>query len=274
MIKRFRRAGRKWFSAAICGLILILVFPFPATAFSFKKSKQGSAKASFAETADYRILFSFSRRSTQKDPENPKIRWVELSYKYADLEEPPGQRFAGLGGGKIRFLDSEGFVLASDVFSIQDLETGDTYGFLWVEENRARQIVNADAVPLRSDEFPLLKKADKGPAPIAEINEQRAEPLKEEPASPAAALPEEDVVLPSPSPMTSPSPSPAPSASASPDRLERGGVSNEEVKKVLGIQQESTETVIPPSASTLDMPLDEEAQEENKSGVIIKQTFL
>lgn len=277
MIKRFlMTGGMKGFSATLCGLFLILIFSGPAHGLPFKKSRQRGTKASIAETSDYRIIFSYAHGSTRKDPENPKVRWVELSYKYADLEEPPGQRFAGVGGGKVRFLDQDGFVLASDVFSIQDLESGDTYGFLGMEENRARQIVNADVVALRSDELSLLKKTGEEPAKIpnaaAEMTVRKIVPIKKSPAP-----------LPSSTPTASPTPPPPPltlpppSATTSPDSLERGGASNEDVQKVLKAQQENPETKIPPSASTIDLPMDEdtgETQEENKSGVIIKQTFL
>ena len=301
MMLSSKTAGNKFLRFIFCGFFLIFIFCGSAAAFSFKKAYKGREGALMIETPQYRILFSEARASVRKDDQNPKIRWVELSYKYADLEEPPGQRFAGMGGGKIRFLDKDSFVLASDVFSIQDLEAGDIYGFLWVEENRIHQIVSADAVLLRPEEVKLLKEKEDhktpSPSPEPETSAETkpvpspspsAEPLPQpnaEVAPSAEVSPSPSAPPPSPVPTPSVPATPAPPASTAPDMVIHGGVSNEDLSDTLGNQLKKPETVIPPSKTVLPIILEgseekvavvkeaPKAKEDDENGVIIKQTF-
>lgn len=283
-------------------LLIALVFLEPAYAFSLKKSSRRNSSAILSETSQYRIVFAYESR-IRHDAEDSKIKWVELSYKYADLEAPPAQRLMESGGGRIRFLDEDGFALASDVIRYADLESGDGdhYGFIWVEKKRAKKIVKADIVPLRPEEKLLLAPVEAAPspsptpAPVPEPTPPETPSPESTPSPEPSAVPEpveEEIPvynLPSPEPTPSvvveesPSPSPTPP----PPPLERGGASNEELEATLKDQQAGAPTFIPPSETKVDLPestptiLDDTAappppppQEEEKNGVIIKQDFL
>jgi hypothetical protein len=332
-------------------LLFVLIFSNQAAAFTFRKSdRPRQSAATIAETDEYRIIFKYERKESESRRES-KSPWVELSYKIADLSETPGQRFASAGGGKVCFLDKDGFMVAADTFSIKDLETGDHYGFIGLQENFARQIVSADLVPIRSEEKYKLKekekkkdKKDKRPSSGASKKEEESPgeviespepsaagssepavkdvealaseiispspapsvPAVEQPLFPAAdAVPAPSPVLslpaaaegspvseseagtvliaePSLSPARAAGASPAPSPSPSESPLDHGGVGNDEVRRLLNAQSKTPATEIPPSESSIDMPEvtgDGQAsgngtQEEKKSGVIIKQTFV
>lgn len=348
--------------------VVILNFFAVQTVFAlpFKKINRERDPAQVIEGPQYRIVFSYDRKGIAKTGKAPGSKWVEFSYKYADFEEPPAQRFAGLGGGKVRFLDKDGFVLASDVFSIDDLIAGDTYGFLWVEENRARQIVSADAVMLRPEELHLLKESSTPDQPKINIEEQipavaePAVPQSVEPRVQAAApeslapapapetetIPASDVSaeppLPSPSPSPSPenveaplfppapsvfaapesspleapspsvapspaaddavkvealaieaaaspsptpppsaepqvaepSPSPSPSLSPETEGLKHGGMTNDDLRAILSAQDSKSPTTMPAVTNDTPPEPDPAAKEDDKNGVIVKQTFL
>lgn len=128
----------------------------PAAAL-LKKEKivKNSPPTDVAEIFPYRVFFIVE--PSVKDPSSKKS-WSEINYKLVNGKETPGPLFENVSGGKVRFLDKDGFVLAADFFLNEDFQGTDFYGTVIVENKRAATIVSADAQPLREGELETLRR--------------------------------------------------------------------------------------------------------------------
>ena len=148
-----------------------MTFVFQSEAFAKKNTvKLGSSKSVRAfETRDWMVLFSVSSEGFSKRKKGD-IRWSEMTYKLVDRSDPPGKLFGDSETAEIRFQDREGFNLAA-VRARREHSKTEYYGFLRIEQAKARQIRKVEVLPLKSE-----PAAEPPPALPASEN-KKTEPL-------------------------------------------------------------------------------------------------
>lgn len=205
MLKKHTRALFVLSSALFCFFLLPLC---PAEALLKKsKIKKNSPQTDVAQSYPYRVFFIIEPVSGSTSSK----KWLEINYKLVNGSEVPGPIFPGTSGGKVRFLDKDGFVLAADFFLIEDFQKADFYSSLLVEKKRAGAIVSADVQPLREGELESLRRERAEKTEQREREDELYQMAVGRTSAPASPEPEKST-----QPASSPVPAPAESAAVQP----------------------------------------------------------
>lgn len=234
-------------------VILFLAAQVPeADAFSLslkrKAAQETRQKKVTSETSDYFIFFNVTDSGKVKQGAEAIVR--DLNYKIVDRNGNLQVLLNDAQGGKIRFLDPDGFVVVETALLPEDLMNGDFYGSLPIDASRVERLSKADVVPLKPEAAEKLR-LEREAADAARVEEEnRAAALEAEQAAAVAEAAAENSAA-------------EVQPQAAEDSFERGGVTNEDIQKVLEEFDNQRPTMIEPSKSEIDLKA-EASKEENE----------
>lgn len=146
----------RWGAALWAALFLFILSAGVSSQVSawFKKKElppaapqERSFYAAVGGTSPYRIYYKF-----KTDDSSAAGGAAQIDYKLVNENEAAGL-YEAQRGGYVRFLDKEGYVLASDAFLTEEFQKTDFYGSVPVQKDRLLLIVSADAVAFREGEY-------------------------------------------------------------------------------------------------------------------------
>lgn len=125
----------------------------------FAKNEGVKKEFLISKKEDYQILFSKTGQtlSLKTSGEDAK-EYHQISYKVIPISGTMQEYFGGNGFSEVRFKDSEGFVLATDLFERKDYhsELG-YYGRIWVDSEKSQRLFSADLTALPSEDLELAQ---------------------------------------------------------------------------------------------------------------------
>ncbi len=226
-----------------------------AFSLSFKRKASAShepAKKMFtSEAENYFIFFSVEDPGNVKNDGGEAVM-LDLSYKIVDRNGNLQSFLNDAQGGKIRFLDSDGFAVVESALLTEDLVRADHYGSVKIDGARVRRLSTADIVPLKPEVVEALRKQ----------REEAAAAVRAEEEKRAVAAAKEQAAVSEPQPEQAPSPEAPPAETEQEESFELGGVTNEDVQKVLEEFENQKPTLVEPSKDSIDLKA-EASKEEN-----------
>ncbi len=222
-----------------------LAFSSAAQAAFWKKETPKIVKTTtVSDPAPYRVIYKSGAFSSKGGAGDSGKKWMELDYKIVDMGDVEGVLFQPQGGGQVRFMDKDGFVLAADLFLMEDFQKTDYYGSVLIERDRLEKIVKADAVVFREGE---LEKARKQKKEREQQKQDESKLYRLSAGKAAEGMPTSSAS--SPSLSTQPIPPPGPSPAENPQISQPVSAPGSSSSASKGEETENSVTVILPQVT-------------------------